>query len=106
MNVAKSETNNSEEQKLTYEQLNDACADMSQQLQNQNAYIQRLHKQMQQMEYILQSRRMDYLLKVVELGNKSTGTFCFNGDFVTSCIKEIEESLIIPEDEKEASKKN
>lgn len=85
--------------KLTYDELNQACADMSQQLQNQASYIQKVHKQMQQMEYILQNKRVDYLFKVVELASSMDKLYSFNGDFVQKCIDEIEESLTIPEQE-------
>lgn len=92
-------------QKLTYEQLNQACADMSQQLQNQGRYIQQLQKQMQQMDFALQTKRMDYLFKVVELANSDNHkSFIFADEFVEDCIKEIQESLTIPEDENKNSK--
>jgi len=81
-------------QKLTYEQLNQACAEMSQQLQNQNAYIQKMHQQMQEMNFALQTKRMDYLFKVVELKDR------FSSDFVIMCTDEIEQSLTIPEEQK------
>lgn len=83
-------------QKLSYEELNQACAEMSQQIQQQNKYIQQLHKQMQEMSFMLQNKRMEYLFKVVEL-SRTDGYYKFESDFVTICIKEIQESLTIPE---------
>ena len=95
---------NVEEQKLTYEQLNQACADMSQQLQNQNVYIQKMHKQMQQMDFALQTKRMDYLFKVLEIQNQSRTAIIFSNDFCFKCAKEIEESLTVPEEQEETDK--
>lgn len=86
-------------QKLLYEELNQACAEMSQQLQNQTAHMQKMYKQMQQMEYMLQTRRLDYLFKVVEL------QLNFHSDFVVKCTQEIEDSLTISEEEQEEPKK-
>lgn len=98
-----------QQQKLSYEELNQACAEMSQQLQNQNKYIQQMHKQMQEMQFALQTRRMDYLFKVVEIANnyKSSDYPCFAKDFVEECIAEIQESMTIPQEEnKEEPKEN
>ena len=90
-------------QKLSYEQLNQACAEMSQQIQQQNKYIQQMHKQMQEMNFMLQNKRMEYLFKVVELANnyKSSSYPCFDKLFVEECLAEIQESLTIPEQEEE-----
>ena len=96
-------------QKLSYEELNHACAEMSQQIQQQNKYIQMLHKEMQEMRFMLQSKRMEYLFKVVELNNNDRLNICnFKTEFVQNCIVEIEESLTIPqqEEKEEASKEN
>lgn len=84
------------QQKLSYEELNQACGEMSQQLQDQNAYIIKLHRHLQQLEMDLQTRRVDYLLKVIELANGSS-KFSFDSDFVDKCIEEVQESLTIPE---------
>ena len=90
-------------QKLSYEQLNQACAEMSQQIQQQNKYIQQMHKQMQEMNFMLQNKRMDYLFRVVEIVNRSNVSeyACFAKDFVENCIAEIQESLTIPQQEEE-----
>lgn len=90
-------------QKLTYEQLNQACADMSQQLQQQNNYLQRLLKQNQEMEYMLQTRRLDYMFKIVEL-SKTNSEYSFPSDVVYKCIDEIGESLY-PKDTPEKENK-
>ena len=87
-------------QKLNYEELNQTCADMSQQLQNQNNYIKQLHQQMQQMQFILESRRLDYLFEVVRLKEN------FTSDFVITCCEEIEKTLTIAKQETEESSEN
>lgn len=81
-------------QKLSYEELNQACAEMSQQIQQQNKFIQQLRMQMQQMEFMLQNKRMDYLFKVLEIGSP-----VFSDSFIESCATEVQESLTIPKDE-------
>lgn len=89
-------------QKLSYEELNQACADMSQQLQQQNYYIQQMRSQMQQMSLTIQSKRMDYLFKVVEISSKENVVSeypFFAKDFVEQCIGEIQESLTLSEEE-------
>lgn len=93
-------------QKLSYEQLNQACADMSQQLQNQGDYIQKMRAQIQQMGYALQTKRVDYLFKVLEIsyGNSHSEYACFSKEFVEGCVAEIQDALTIkaePEDSKE-----
>jgi len=93
--------NEEQPQKLSYEQLNQACAEMSQQIQQQNKFIQQLYKQLQENSFMLQNKRMDYLFKVVELASKSE-RYHFNADFVYECIGEIENSLTIPEKGDEA----
>jgi uncharacterized coiled-coil protein SlyX len=92
-------------QKLSYNELNQACAEMSQQIQQQGKYIQQLHKQLQEMNFMLQNKRMDYLLKIVELQGKRD-TAVFNDGFYFSCIAEIEESLTIPEKEDSEAKED
>lgn len=91
-------SDNGKSKRLTYDQLNQACADMSQQIQQQNKYIHGLHKQMAEMQMVLQTRRMDYLFKVVEL-SKTEGLWSFEHDFVITCLREIQDSLTIPEQE-------
>lgn len=96
-------------QKLSYEELNQACAEMSQQIQQQNKYIQQLHKQMQEMNFMLQNKRMEYLFRVVELHNNDRVNICnFETEFVQNCVAEIQDSLTIPqeEDKEETSKEN
>ena len=90
-------------EKLSYEELNQACMGLSQQNQQMQKYIQQLHGQMQQMNSALQTKRLDYLFKVVEIDTNASGTF--DKRFVQKCTAEIQASLTIPE-EKEESKKD
>lgn len=85
-------------QKLSYEKLNQVCIEMSQQLQNQDKHIQQLRQQIGNMGYALQSKRLDYLFKVLEYQKE------FKSDFVLSCCAEIEESLTIPQEEDKEDK--
>lgn len=94
------ENNEEKEQpkKLTYEQLNQACMELSQQNQQMTQYIQRLRQQIGEMRFDLQTKRMDYLFKVVELYSEHLDRWqLFDDEFVHNCAKEIQESLTIPE---------
>lgn len=74
-------------QKLTYEQLNDAC----QQLFQQNQYLVRQLKEANMTNVF---RRLDYLFKVVD------NHHVFDEDFVDQCVHEIQEALT-PRSDKE-----
>lgn len=74
------------QQKLTYEQLNDACN----QLFQQNQY---LVKQLKELDMANSFKRLDYLFKVVELA----GTFK-DADFVNQCIDEIKGAMVASDD--------
>lgn len=76
-------------QKLTYEQLNDACNQLFQQ-------NQKLYKKIQELEVSNMFARLDYLFKVIELSSTFKDT-----DFVNDCIEEIKEALTIKKDSKE-----
>lgn len=69
------------EQKLTYEQLNDACN----QLFQQNQYLTR---QVRELNATNLFKRLDYLFKVVELSSTIK-----DAEFVNSCIDEIKEAM-------------
>lgn len=88
----KMEVNNkSEEQKLSYEQLNDACAQLFQQNQS-------LRSQLQQANMTNMFKRLDYLFLVLKYADK------FNDSaFISSCVDEIKEAMTVPaeEDKKE-----
>lgn len=73
------------QQKLTYEQLNDACS----QLWQQNKQLVTRNREL---ETFAMNKRLDYLFKVLELSNK------FSSDFVGNCASEIEQAMTIPQD--------
>ena len=100
MNVAKEE-NNKEQQKYTYEQLND----IANKLFNENRFLkQQLH---QATETIKMFNRLDYLLKVVEIYNSSKETLLtFDTPFIHNCLREIEQAMTIPEQEKQPETPN
>lgn len=92
MNVGtgKSET---KQQKLTYEQLNDACN----QLWQQNKQLVARNREL---ETFAMNKRLDYLFKVLELSNQ------FSSDFVVNCSSEIEQAMTISQDIEEHKKED
>lgn len=77
-----------EPQKLTYEQLNDACNQLFQQ-------NQQLRKKLDELNTFNAFKRLDYLLKVIELANTIK-----DADFINGCIEELKEAIVIkPEQE-------
>ena len=77
------------EQKLTYDQLNEACA----QLYQQN---QALTAQIKQMDLTNMFKRLDYLFLVLQHREAFKDT-----QFVENCAKEVQDALTIKEEEKE-----
>lgn len=103
----KAEAQEKGQQKLSYEQLNQACGEMSQQLQQMDNYIQQLRRQNQQLSLMVNDKRMDFLFGVVKIASKwnpSSEYPCFAKDFVEKCIAEIQEALTIPQEPEEDSK--
>ena len=88
--TGKSET---KQQKLTYEQLNDACN----QLWQQNKQLVARNREL---ETFAMNKRLDYLFKVLELSNQ------FSSDFVGNCSSEIEQAMTIPQDIEEHKKED
>ena len=80
--VVNMNTGKSEEKKLTYEQLNDACN----QLWQQN---KQLAARTRELEQFAMNKRLDYLFKVLEYSSK------FSSDFIVNCTNEIEEAMTI-----------
>lgn len=74
------------QQKLTYEQLNDACN----QLFQQNQY---LTKQVRELSAYNAFKRLDYLFKVVE------NSKVFGAEFTKQCMEEIKETITIKEED-------
>lgn len=75
-------------QKLTYEQLNDACMQLSQQ-------NQQLYRQLQESRMQNAIKRMDYLFLVLQ-----NAPIIKDAELINNCIAEIKESLFSePEEE-------
>ena len=92
MNESENKSEN-KQQKLTYEQLNDACN----QLWQQNKQLVARNRQL---EAFAMNKRLDYLFKVLELSNQ------FSSDFVGNCAVEIEQAMTIPQDTEEHKKED
>jgi hypothetical protein len=84
--------NNENEQKLSYEQLNKVCGELSQ----QNQY---LIKQLQQVNLTNMFRRLDYLFLVLKYS-----TVIKDADFINDCIDEIKEAMTIEKKPEEGAK--
>ena len=89
MGVAKEGTPEKEQQKLSYEELNEVCG----QLYQEN---QKLMKQLQQMNMTNMFKRLDYLFLVLQ--NEQV---IKDPEFVGNCVEEIKEALYPAEEEKE-----
>ena len=76
-----------EQQKLTYEQLNNICSELYQQ-------NQQLQRQLQQANMVNMFKRLDYLFLVL----KYEGVFK-DPDFVNECIEEIKGAIIVKPEE-------
>ena len=88
-NAQKNENTEAQGQKkYSYEELETICSNLAEERQ-------KILAQLYTMEQILGSRRMDYLFRIVSMSDK------FNGEFVQTCIKELEESMTIPEEKGE-----
>ena len=92
MNASAGKSEN-KQQKLTYEQLNDACN----QLWQQNKQLAARNREL---ESFAMNKRLDYLFKVLELSNQ------FSSDFVVNCSSEIEQAMTIPQDIEEHKKED
>lgn len=80
-----------ENRKLTYEELEQAANQLSEQVRG-------LYMQLQQATDANFFKRIDYLFKVVENSDK------FNPEFVMQCTKELESTLTLPEPKEENKK--
>lgn len=92
MNASAGKSEN-KQQKLTYEQLNDACN----QLWQQNKQLVARNREL---ETFVMNKRLDYLFKVLELSNQ------FSSDFVVNCSSEIEQAMTISQDIEEHKKED
>lgn len=78
-------TENAGQQKLTYEQLNDACNQLFQQ-------NQQLYKKLREADLTNLFTRLNYLFKVVENAR------IFGAEFTKQCVDEIKEAMTIKEE--------
>ena len=81
--------------KLSYEELENACHQLSAQAQQLNAQNQQLRVALNEANLTNLYKRLDYLFKVVENGHM------FKQDFLEKCIAEIEEIMTVPEEVEE-----
>lgn len=77
-----------EEKKLSYEELNNVCH----QLSNQS---RELYQKLQEANQFNMFKRLDYLFAVVKFYER------FSTEFATKCIEEIEQIMTIPEGQEE-----
>ena len=82
-----------ENQKLTYEQLNNACMELYQQNQN-------LIKQVQQLNMNNAFTRLNFLFKVLENAHVIKDT-----EFINLCVEEIKDAMIVPKEEDDSKEK-
>lgn len=85
-NVVNMSATKQADNKLTYEQLNDACNQLLQ--QNRQLIVQN-----NELKQFIMSKRIDCLFKVLEYSKE------FSSDFVGSCASEIEEALTVAKEE-------
>lgn len=88
--------------KLTYDELNKACIDLSQQNQNMVRYIEKAQARMREMETALEVRRVDYLFEVIR--NEKIFKEYGQSQFVSTCMNEIIAVFATPEEKKEENK--
>ena len=79
------QTKETEQQKMSYEQLEQVAHQLSEQ-------ARQLYSQLQKSNLGNMFKRLDYLFKVVENGH------VFKQDFLDRCIKEIEDIMTVPEE--------
>lgn len=79
------------EKKYSYEELNNIAGQLSQQ-------NQQLYQQLQRANMTNMFKRLDYLFKVIENGAM------FSAEFLDKCLKEIEETMTIEEEEEPDNK--
>lgn len=87
-------------QKWTKDKLIQQVVQMDRQLYSQNIYVNRLKDQISEMQNYFSNKRMEYLLKIVEITNnyKASGYPCFDKAFVEECLTEIQDVLTVPEE--------
>lgn len=95
----KSTAQGNTQQKLTYEQLNEACSQLFQQ-------NQQLLKQVRELNVYNSFKRLDYLFKVLDSynGASKAEAVTFTPAFAKACVDEIENAMTLKEEPKEESK--
>lgn len=89
INGGKKSGQGEQRQKLTYEELNNACIELQQ--QNRNLIVQ-----LQQMDLSNAFRRLEYLFRVVECAyDNRNNSVSFSTEFLERCIAEIEATMTI-----------
>lgn len=86
--------NAGEQEKLTHEQLNNVCVQLSQ----ENQYLK---QQLTQASKVLNTfNRLDYLFRVVECEHSNkNNSVSFASEFVEQCIREIQDIMTVPEED-------
>lgn len=86
------------QEKLPYDKLKE----ITDSLWNENRYLK---QQLQGASESLRAiNRLGYLLKIVEISTNASSLWHFSDDFITNCIKEVEQLMTPPEEEKEEEK--
>lgn len=90
MDVVKNEKK--EPRRLDYDELNNLCAELSEQNQQMRGYIKNLRGQIEQLVNNNILQRLGFLFDVLKYKDQ------FNPDFVIYCVDEIKAALVIPEE--------
>lgn len=88
-----------QEKMPTFEELYKAYMDLA------NKHQVAIQKLQQADRYIQTFNRLDYLFKVVEISVKDTN-WHFEDEFISNCIKEIQDMMTIPEETQTAKQEN
>lgn len=94
INMSTAPKREEKKQKLSYDELNDACAQLYQQNQH-------LTMQLQQANMVNMFKRLDYLFKVIEFSDVIK-----DAEFINACIAEVREAMTVDTGEKEVSGEN
>lgn len=83
------------QQKLTYEQLNDACTQLFQQ-------NQQLYQKIEELNTYNAFKRLDYLFRILDSNSAAikVDAVTFDQVFVENCIKEIQDAMTPSEEQK------
>jgi len=79
-------------EKISYERLKQLFDESRQQIGQMEAYIEQLHTRISQMSDVIESKRLDYLFKVLE-----NSIIIKDAEFITRTVDEIKAALFAPE---------